>query len=341
MAAMAVMGGRGGDVTLYYTDSTQLRQIQINADGGLGGRGGRGGRGAVGCRCDDRSWRVQVCDDGNCEEERYRCRDGETGRDGRNGRQGESGTLGQIWLVNRADPLPAERPNINQPLETLLQRPLSLSRHLWETRPGAGALLASGSVVDDTYYEYRGRLETQVQLEWQAERSPTQFLGFAPRMTLLETGEVQLDFPAALWVDSRAEVTDGLTTVTIHRIARADNVNNLAWGNQTGHNADLAVTVIDLGRESAYVDTQFEVTYRTTDEDPQNVLRGRYSEQFSGLMPPNLVTQDQNRFVLQLGQLPIRDRYLRPGTRVQIELRIVRSLGTNATDQILEWEGQL
>ncbi|WP_204138387.1 hypothetical protein [Halomicronema sp. CCY15110] len=334
-------GGRGGDISLYYTDLAQLRQVSVNANGGRGGRGGYGGRGTAGCRCDDRRWHVQVCHDGNCETEHYRCRDGEPGRDGRDGRQGESGTLGQLWLINRAEPLPAEQPHINQLLNTWLRQPLSLSRHLWETRSGAGGLLAAGSIVNDTYYEYRERLATQVQLDWQAERSPTQFLNFSADVTLLETGNVQLDFSEAVWVDSRAETTDGITTVTIHRIARAANVSNLAWGSQTGSGADFAVTVIDLGRESAYVDTEFELTYRTTDDNPRNVLRGRYSEQFSGVLPPNLVTQDQNRFVLQLGQLPIPARSLRPGTRGQIELRIVRSLGSHSADQTLEWEGQL
>lgn len=334
-------GGQGGEVTLYYTDLSQLRQVFVDAGGGRGGRGGRGGVGAAGCRCDDRSWRVEVCRDGNCEEERYSCRDGDVGHYGRDGRQGTSGEIGQVWLINRAEPLLGEQPHYNQPLELFLQQPVGLSRHVWEARSGVGALLAAGSVVNDTYQQYIGRLEARVQLDWQAPRSLTPFISISPSVTLLETGEVQLDFPDVFWVESSISRTDTLTTVTIEQVSRADDVLNLAWGIQTGQGTDFAVTVVDLGRESAYVNTQFELTYRTTDDDPRDNRRVRYEEQFSGPIPSDIVTQEQNRFVLNLGQLPISNRYFRPGTQVQMELRIVRSLGQNSADRILEWQGQL
>ena len=334
-------GGQGGAVTLYYTDPTQLRQVFVNAAGGDAGRGGRGGRGSGGCRCDDRSWRVEVCQDGNCHEERYDCRDGDSGRYGRDGRDGATGAPGQVWLIDQVELLPPERPTLTEPLSTWLSQPATLSKHRWEARSGIGALLASGSVVADTYNQYLGQVEAQVQLLWQAPRSPTQFLGLSPTATLADSGDVQIQFPDRYWIDGRFDRNSATTTYTIDQIVRADRVTDLAWGTPSGSGQDWTLTVIDLGRESAAVTTRFELVYRTTDDDPRSRRRARYQERFAGVLPPPVVTQDQNRFVLALGQLDIRDRDLRQGTFAQVELRIQRSLGEHSAEQRLTWTGQL
>ncbi|MGF1460330.1 MAG: hypothetical protein ACFBSG_15055 [Leptolyngbyaceae cyanobacterium] len=334
-------GGQGGDIILYYTDIAQLRQVVVNAAGGRPGRGGRGGVGAAGCRCDDRRWTVQVCREGSCREEHYDCRDGDTGQYGRNGQAGQPGDLGQVWLVNREGPLLSEQPEVTQPLSNWLEQPVTLSRHVWEARIGAGALLASGSVVNDRYAHYVERLELPVQLQWQAGRSPRTFLATSPRVRLSETGTVQLDLPETLWVASRIEQSARQAIIVIDQVARADQVTDLAWGTQTGRGDDWAISVIDLGGESEFVSTQFELVYRTTDDDPRDNRRVRYEEQFSGIVPASAITQDQNRFVLSLGQLPISDHYFRQGTHMQLELRVMRSLGQNSADQTLEWQGQL
>ena len=334
-------GGQGGAVTLYYTDPTQLRQVFVNAAGGDAGRGGRGGRGSGGCRCDDRSWRVEVCQDGNCHEERYDCRDGDSGRYGRDGRDGATGSPGQVWLIDQAELLPPEQPTLTEPLSTWLSQPVTLSKHRWEARQGIGALLASGSVVANTYNQYLGQIEAQVQLRWQAPRAPTQFLGLSPTATLADSGDVQIQFPNRYWIEGRLERNSSTTTYTIDQIVRADRVTDLAWGNPSGSGRDWTLTVIDLGRESAAVTTRFELVYRTTDDDPRNSRRARYQERFAGVLPSQVVTRDQNRFVLALGQLDIRDRDLRQGTFAQVELRIERSLGEHSAEQRLTWTGQL
>lgn len=334
-------GGQGGRITLYYTDPAQLRQVLVEATGGQTGRAGRGGPGTPGCRCVDRSWQVRVCRDGTCETERYRCWDGDHGRDGRDGRDGMPGELGQVWLVNREAPLPAEQPTLTQPLEAFLRQPVALSKHLWDPRQGAGALLAAGSTVADTYYEYVGRVEAEAQIVWQAQRSPTPFLTLSPTASLTDTGSLQLDFPDTYWIAGQTRQDGPLTTYTIDHIVRADEVTELAWGVQSGQGSDFAVTVIDLAGESAFVNTEFELVYRTSNDDPRNNRRMRYQEQFAGPLPAAVITQDQNRFVLNLGQLPISDRHFRPGTQAQVQLRIVRSLGQNSAEQTLAWQGAL
>ena len=334
-------GGHGGDVWLYYADPTALRQMLVNAAGGRFGRGGRGGRGAPGCRCDDRRWRVEVCNDGDCRDEYYDCRDGRSGDYGLDGRDGISGNPGRLWLVDQLEPLKTEEPSVTQSLDSLLNQPVALSKNLWELRRGAGALLAAGSVVADTYHHYMGHLEAQAQIQWQAERSQTAFLSLSPTLTLEDSGSVQIRFPEAYWVDGVMERSGNVMTYVLTHIVDAEQVMNLAWGNQSGRGVDFTTTVIDLGRESAFVDTQFELVYRTTEDDPRDNRRVRYRDHFEGVVPPAVVTQDNNRFVLALGQLPIQGRYLQPGTLAQIELRIVRSLGQHSDTETLQWQGQL
>lgn len=332
-------GGRGGDVTLYYNDSTQLRQIRVNAEGGRAGRGGRGGRGGDGCRCDNRSWTIRTCPE--CAEERYVCRDGEVGRYGRDGQNGRPGEFGSLWLINQLDPLAVDQPSVTLPLDLLMRQPVNLSKNIWETRRGANSLLAPGSQVNDTYFQYRGRLEAQAQVAWEAPRSQTAFMALSPTIALTDSGNLQLDFPSGYWVAGRTEQAGTLTTYTIEAIVREEDAKRLSWGTQSGRGADFQVAVIDLGGESDYVNTQFELTYRTTDDDPRSNRRARYREQFSGPLPSDLVVREQNRFVLQLGRLPISPRYFQPGTNARIELRIKRSLGTNSAEQTLEWQGRL
>ncbi len=334
-------GGDGGDVTLYYTDLGALRSVLVDARGGQPGRRGRGGRGGDGCRCDRRDWVVQVCQNGTCRDERYVCRDGSSGYSGADGRDGKQGNPGQLWLVNQTTPLPPETPTQTLPLESLLRQPVALSKNIWEARPGAGSLVASGSIVADTYQQYVGRTEAQAQVVWQAARPQTDFARLSSTLSLTETGTVELQFPEGYWVAGQSDRAGDLTTFTVTGVVRAEDATRLAWGSRSGYGKNLTAAVIDTARESAYLTTQFFVTYRTAERAAAGDRRPRFNTQFEGEVPANLVTRDGDRFVLALGKLPISDRDLQQGTPTQIELRVVRSLGSNSAEQTLRWEGEL
>lgn len=334
-------GGNGGDVTLYYQEAAHLRLVTVDAQGGQPGRSGRGGRGTVGCRCRDRDWRVEVCNGPDCKQERYICRDGDAGRNGRHGRHGQVGQPGQLWLVNQLDPLAPETPTQIQALETFIRQPVALSKNLWERRSGAAALLASGSSVADTYQQYVGRVEGQAQVVWSAERSPTAFLANSPTVTLEPSGDIQWQFPDTLWVDGRSDQVGTLTTYTITAVVRAADVAQLALGSQRGRGDTFQLAVIDLAAESDHLTTEFDLVYRTTNDNPLESRRVRYTTRYDGSLPPEVVTRDNNRFILALGQLPVGDRYFQPGTYAQVDLQIRRSLGANSATQTLTWQGQL
>jgi hypothetical protein len=196
-------------------------------------------------------------------------------------------------------------------------------------------------VVADTYQAFVGRIEAQAQLIWEAPRSPNEVFGLGPTMTLQPSGDVQIQFPDLLWVDGRSDRTDTLTTFTVTAAVRAADATRLAWGTSSGTGAQFTAAVIDLAAESDYLNTQFELVYRTSDDDPRDTRRLRYQTRFEGTIPAELVTREQNRFSLALGRLPISNRYFQAGTPVEIELRIRRSLGSNSATQTLEWRGSL
>ncbi|MDB9528721.1 collagen-like protein [Oscillatoria sp. CS-180] len=334
-------GGRGGNVTIYYTDPAHLRLIAVDASGGRGGRGGRGGYGGDECNCEDHGWEVQVCQDGNCRNERYVCRDGRSGNTGYDGYDGTSGQPGQLRLINQSTPLLSDAPTQTQPLNAFLQAPVRLSKNRWQSRFGAGAVLASGSIVANEYYEFMGRLEAQAQVVWEAERSQSPFLSFAPTVTLEDSGELQMIFPDSLWIEGRTEQTGELTTYVVTHVVRADEVTNLSWGRQTGRGSDFAITVIDLGQETEFVDTQFKLVYSTSEDDPRDNRRARYRKHFDGIVPAEVITRDNNRFVIALGEMAINDRYFQRGTYARVELQVVRSLGENSAERTLSWEERL
>ncbi|MEM8807581.1 MAG: collagen-like protein [Cyanobacteria bacterium P01_G01_bin.38] len=330
-------GGRGGTLTVYYTDPSQLRQILVNADGGRSGRGGRGGRGTAGCECDDRQWTITTCTDGTCTSKDYDCYDGTDGRYGNDGNPGENGEVGQLVLINQTEPLPDEAPTQTVALATITE-PIELSRNLWETRSGAPALLASGSVIADSYQHYTGHITGRFQLDWQAARSQTQFTEVL-NLALAPSGQIQLAFPEDLWISGETRQTETLTTYRVDGIVRAQEATRLAMGQVSGHSRTFEMNLVDLGRQSDLVDTQFLIRYRTTRDD--NPRRARYVTQYEGTIPAELISRDHNRFSLALGRLPIRSQLLSAGTQAQIEITAVRSYGGRSAEQKLDWQGRI
>lgn len=65
-------GGHGGNATIFYTDITALKQIEIRNAGGNGGRNGRGATSGKGCDCQETSWTITTC---NTEIERRSAKD--------------------------------------------------------------------------------------------------------------------------------------------------------------------------------------------------------------------------------------------------------------------------
>ena len=330
-------GGDGGSLTVYYTNPSDLRQILFTAEGGRGGRGGRGGDGVDGCECDDHRWTVEVCKEGTCRREEYTCDDGRDGRDGRNGRAGTTGSLGQLVLINQQQPLPPETPRQSQSVASLANQTVLLSRNLWDTRSGAKELLAPGSIIADRYQAYAGHIERPFTLNWQAPQ-PAHMFNDSVELELQPDDRVSLDFPDTYWFLGELIEQETLTTYRVDGIVPVAEVTRLAMGRVDGQSRTFEVNVVDLAQQSEVLETQFEVRYSTSDDDRR---RRRYDLAYEGPVPDQLIQQDHNRFTLSLGRLPIRSQLLSGGTEARVELRIIRSLGENSTEQVLRWEGRI
>ncbi|MGB3310380.1 MAG: hypothetical protein WBG32_04555 [Nodosilinea sp.] len=339
-------GGSGGDLTVYFGDRAALRQLSVDAQGGRFGRGGRGGSGTLGCRCNRRDWEVQTCTgtpgqaDYSCQNTRYTCRDGRSGSSGDFGRDGGAGADGQLWVVSQLEPLQPETPIAAVGLSTLASQPVQLSRNLWAERSRANALLAPGSRVNDTYKEYTGRVEGNVSLDWQAPRPLGSFAGGDVRTEIQPDGSLGATFPDSLWADYTTRRQGDQMVIAVTNAVRASDVTRLALGGVQGSGANLNAAVLDLAGESAYLNTQFRLTLRTTRDDPRDNRRPRYVTIYDDVVPAELVSLTGNRFELALGQLPIDRGPLTRGTYAQLEITAVRSLGDNRAEQAISWQGQ-
>lgn len=136
-------GASGGSVLLQFEDPAHLKLIYIQAIGGEGGRGGpggyggRGGRGGYGC---------------NGGRNGFDGRDGRNGYTGSNGSQGADGTL---YLRKGFDPILPSATDVTITLKQLFAGTTTIRKNFWQEKSGARALLAPGSVVSSSYYEYQ------------------------------------------------------------------------------------------------------------------------------------------------------------------------------------------
>lgn len=331
-------GGNGGDLTIHYRNAADLKQVLVDASGGRGSRGGRGGLGRNACDCTRPSWTVEICSDGNCYNETYTCTDGGDGYNGPDGSDGTSGETGQLILVNLEDlstPLPIESPDRTVSIARLAKEPVYLSRHIWETRSGAQSLLASGSIVQDNYYDYQGTIERQFSLDWQANLEGDRFNDDVT-LSLAENGEVDIDFPDNYWLLGETFLSGTQMTYRIDGILPIDEVTQLAFGSVEGRSRTFAVEVIDRAQLFDEVETRFELTYSTSNDEGR-----RYTVQYEGAIDGEFVERDRNRFKLALGRLPIRSQLMSGGTEARVELSVIRSYGNNETTQDLRWSGRL
>lgn len=332
-------GGAGGNLIVYYESLTQLRNIYVNAAGGEGGRGGRGGAGTQGCDCDEHHWSVVTCTDGNCTSANCDCTDGEDGDDGYDGAEGNDGALGRVRVIKQSEPLQADNPEVSRAIASLTDTPVSLSRNLWEVRSGAATgIFASGSIVDDTYEQYSGRVEQQFQLVWAAGRSQ-QSLSSSRNLTVRinPQGTLEVNPTDDLWIDAATTTEGPLTTYRVNGAVLASEATQLSFGRHSGRGAQLSLNILDLAGTSDLIETRFFIRYKTNEDD----RRPRYVTRYESELPSDLIEQDYNRFSLAVGQLPISAQYLTRGTEARVELVISRSYAGNTAEQTLDWTGRL
>ncbi|MBE9160349.1 hypothetical protein IQ265_26530 [Nodosilinea sp. LEGE 06152] len=254
------------------------------------------------------------------------------------GPMGEDGRPGQLRIINREQPLPPETPQVRATVVELMERPVDLSKHLWRERQGAADLLAPGSIVADNYQEYVEQLEVTAQLQWEASQPLSGFEASHATLYLQEDGRVMVDVGKEMWSLSENRQRNDLTEVAITALVPEAEVLDLVEGGFQASGDALNLVVIDLAGHSGVLDTIFHVYYRSTDRHHLDTPRGNWQTRYQGEVPAAAITQDYNRFSLNLSQLPVEPQYLRPGVPVRIELVVTRSLGQQSVTKTLNWQ---
>ena len=344
-------GGNGGSLTVYYKDLADLRQIAVRATGGEGGRAGRAGKSGYGCDCDRHEWEVETCtgtpgsSDYKCNTRRFYCQDGKNGRKGSSGKNGKKGSLGTLTLINRKEPLAADAPTIKVRMPELKDKVFTLSKNIWNTRTGAGSLLAPGSAIADEYREFVERLESPFQLVWNEARPLTDFGNETVTINLEDDKRVKTSFPEDVWVKGEELQQNGITQFVVSNAIHQREVTQLKVADFSGNGSNLNLSLIDSAGKSDLVSTQFSLKYRSTPSDARfnryNASRSDYKTRYEGNIPAELISRNKNRFTLNLGKLPISSEFLQPGVAADIELVATRSLGDRSTKQKINWNGEI
>jgi len=339
-------GGDGGQLTVYYNNLEDLKQIYVQAVGGKGGDPGRGGYGGRGCRCAFFTWTRRVCRRvrgyrgyRRCYLYTYYCRNGRDGIQGRDGQKGRDGRLGRLKLINGSELLAEDRPTAEVNLSQLQDRTVLLSRNIWQTKNGAKLLLASGSEIDDRYFEFVERLEKNFELVWNAKQPLTGLGEENLTVTLENNRQIKVVSPEDVWLAGTIAELEDKTQYIVTAVVRRSEVTKLTRADFTGNQSDLNFVLVDRANKSDFLETEFEITYRTTKDSDRFDRNPNYKTRYQGKIPSELVRRDRNRFVLNIGKLPIEEKFLRSGVPIEIELVITRSLGARSAQQIFNWKG--
>ncbi len=334
-------GGNGGALTIYTTDKNYLQDIYVIAAGGEGGEAGKGGMGGVGCKCPTSYWSQQTCTGKpgsskySCTTNEYECRDGFEGRKGREGRQGRSGRLGVLTLINLDKSLAPDQPQTNINVGQLKDRGFTLSRNEWETRTGAASLLAPGSIIGDEYQELIARHEHTVLLVWDAPQPVGEFA--AQRVTLQLEGDNQarVTFPEDMWLETSELGRDTITEIFVFNAVLEDDVTKLKSEGITGTGEELKLNLIDRAKKSDIITTDFKVKYRVSKSTEEARFRRvfDYRTKYEGEIPASLITQNGDRFTLDIGKLPMAKELLETNTAIEIQLTANRSFAGNSKQQ--------
>lgn len=334
-------GGNGGSITVYSTNPANLRQIFVNASGGKGGQPGEGGLASQGCNCSKPYWTLETCSgnpgdtDYRCNTKEFRCFNGRSGVNGNTGLLGRDGLPGKLTLINLNKPLDPDKPSATITMATLKDQGFTLSKNRWETRQGAGALLAPGSAIVDEYLALVERTERSFLLIWNAPQPFTNFADKNLTLTLNDQQEIKVALPSDLWLEGTTQKRNFVTEFVVYNAILAGDATRLEEIALTGNGNDLKLILTDRANKSNLIATKFKIKYNVTESDPRFRPVYDYSTKFTGDVPDNLVVINGDRFTLNIGQLPIPADYLKPGLGVQIELLATRTFSGYSTDQKL------
>jgi hypothetical protein len=328
-------GGSGGDVTVYYTNVGDLAHIYADTTPGRGAQGGPAGRGGNPCVCSNRAWTLQTCQPvndangnpvtdpsgqpvQNCNSVQYFCQDGSRGRDGAFGNSGANGGYGTLSIIKRTQPLQAVQSSMSVTFAQALNQSVSLSENVWATRSGAASLLASGSQISDTYYEWLKRRDVNVSfVSTVPQADMAQFLN--TQFTLdLSGGDVTFSEPSGVKVLTSVEkFSENQVRVTFKHIMKEENVTKLSGAFQ-GLGSNFNVVINDAAGVSDSL-----TNYVWVKIWENGIFRTKPI--FEGNVPANMMTVSADKIVINAGKLGRAD-LIKKGNRISLRVKVLRYL---------------
>lgn len=325
-------GGNGGDLTIYYQNRSDLRQVLVDSSPGRGGFGGRGTRGTRGCGCPVSTWKVNG--------KTYTCKPGYRGSRGSNGFDGSNGRMGQLKIIAGKTAIAGDNPLYGAPLSTISSQTFPLTLNRWYKQSGALGLLQINSKISDEYLEYRDRLEKTATVKWNAKSGIDNYGTQAATVQLQENGEIGFEFKDKdLWSVVEQIDTSKSAVMSINAVVHQRDVTKLNPGISDNRDRKFTLAVIDSAAKSDLVETQFSVKIKSGSGNGVPNRSGNAETHYEGVLPNNLVTRDYNRFILNLGALPVPSDTFKTGNDVQVEIKAIRSLGNRSTTQTIDWSG--
>ena len=331
-------GGNGGDVTVYYDTLEDLNKLQVMSNAGRGGYSGRAGYHAGrGCYCQRHSWSIKRChtdSDGDqvCRNYRYYCYNGDNGNIGRMGVRGRDGKAGKLTLINSTQPLPEVQSSRTLSLLDFADYGTVLSKHLWTTSHGALALLAPGSQLNDKFTMWDKTIHRGVELKWMEPRSIEDFANSS--VTLYLDGTIVKAEVKGFWFDgSVLNSANGVSDFLITRAFKESDMGNFANGTVSGTGKELKVQVIDEHAISAPISTSFKVQMKK-----KRWIFGWKKIYKRATVANDFIRSDNGVYTLDLGQLPIKEKHLKSGKRLEVKVWATHSYQTHSKTKELTFD---
>ena len=129
------------------------------------------------------------------------------------------------------------------------------------------------------------------------------------------------------------------TLLAINSIIHQREVTQLTPGITDKRDRAFTLNVIDTAGKSDLLDTQFRVRVRSIGSNGRWGGFSNSTTEYEGVVPANLVTRDYNRFVLNLGALPVDADVFKAGAELEVEIIATRSMGTRRIQKTIDWSG--
>ena len=308
-------GGDAGNMTIYYNDIQNIRNIRLMAEPGIGGRAGRSEWGGSACRCTRYQWEI--------DEVTYSCQDGAEGQRGQQGRRGQDGNQGRLSVIQNDGPLDPESTTIRLTMSDALNREVAMSEHQWQSKSGARQLFANGSDVPDAYRFYLETYGNNIVTNWNFGRDAAAFAE-VPLTYSLRNKAFKMTSGNNIWLESTIVPEGNQINISIDHAIFVNEVTAFNFRGFGGTNGGLTGFFTDDGGAQEYLNTKVYVRYFT-----RTVIRRL---RWEGWVPAELLEVEGNQFKVRLGQLGIDPAFLENGDRIYVEYVVRRFTASNQLD---------